>query len=388
VDAAHPQEDGSAAMLVRSVEATAQSLGPDADAYRRLVTPFIEKWEDLAEDFLGPPPIPPRHPWVDLRFALKALQPAAWLARGAFRGEHARGLFAGMVGHSVQPFEAPATSAIGLIMFVLGHRVGWPLARGGSQRIADALAGYLKSLGGEIVTGWEVQRLEELPAAEHIFLDVTPGQLIRLAGERLPPRYRRALQRFRHGPGIFNVDFALEGAIPWRASECAQAGTVHLGGRLEEIAAGERAVWRGEHPERPYVLVAQQSLFDPTRAPDGKHTVWSYCHVPAGSTQDMTARIEAQIERFAPGFRQRILARHTCNAAEMAAYNPNYIGGDITGGVVDLLQIFIRPTLSRTPYATPLKGVYLCSSSTPPGPGVHGLCGYHAARAALARSQR
>jgi phytoene dehydrogenase-like protein len=257
------------------------------------------------------------------------------------------------------------------------------VARGGSQNVAEALAGYLRSLGGEIQTDRPVRSMGDLPPARDVLFDLTPRQILEIAGDRLPSFYRRQLRRYRYGPGVFKVDYALDGPIPWQAPEVARAATAHLGGTLEEIAAGERAIWRGEHPERPYVLVSQPSLFDPSRAPEGMHTVWAYCHVPRGSTLDMTSRIEAQIERFAPGFCQRILAKHTLNTVEMEAYNPNYIGGDIIGGVADVWQLFTRPVISLRPYAMPAKGLYICSSSTPPGAGVHGMCGYYAAQAVL-----
>lgn len=288
-----------------------------------------------------------------------------------------------MAAHAILPLEQILTAAVGLMLAISGHAVGWPLPRGGSQRITEALVAYLRSLGGELLTGWRVTSLAELPAARALLFDVTPRALSQICGDRLPSRYRAKLERFRHGPGAFKLDWALDGPIPWRAPECARAGTVHLGGTLEEIADAERAVWQGEHPPRPYVLVAQQSLFDPTRAPAGKHTGWAYCHVPNGSTVDMTTQIEAQMERFAPGFRDRILARTVCTPADFERHNANYRGGDISGGVMDIWQLFTRPTARVVPYATPVKGIYLCSSSTPPGAGVHGMCGYFAARAAL-----
>jgi phytoene dehydrogenase-like protein len=281
------------------------------------------------------------------------------------------------------PLNTPGTAAAGLLLGLLAHAVGWPLPRGGSQKITDALTAYLRDLGGEIVTGVEVKSLDSLPPADVVLCDITPRQLLRIAGPRLSGLYKRQLQHYRYGTGVFKLDLALDGPVPWRADACKRAGTVHVGGTLPEIARSERAVWRGEHPERPFVLLAQQSLFDDTRAPAGKHTVWAYCHVPNGSDVDMSARIEAQIERFAPGFRDRILARHGVNARGMERYNANYIGGDINGGVQDLAQTFTRPVISPTPYSTPDKGLYICSSSTPPGGGVHGMCGYFAARAAL-----
>jgi phytoene dehydrogenase-like protein len=379
---AHPLADGTAVIVQRSIEATGETLGVDAVAYRRLMKPLAAEWDKLAREFLGPLRFP-HYPLTLLRFGPRALLPAATLARLAFRGERARAVFAGMACHSIMPLEQITTAAFGLVLGITAHAVGWPIPKGGSQAIANALAAYLKSLGGEIVTGCEVERLDQLPPHRAVLFDVTPRQLDRIAGERLPPSYRRKLQGFRHGPGVFKMDFALDGPIPWKAQECAQAATVHLGGTLEEIAAAERAVWRGEHPDRPFVLLAQQSLFDAARAPEGKHTVWAYCHVPNGSTCDMSERIITQIERFAPGFRDRILARATRTSLEMERYNPNYVGGDINGGVQDWRQLFTRPVARLNPYTTPTKGIYLCSSSTPPGGGVHGMCGYFAAKAVL-----
>jgi phytoene dehydrogenase-like protein len=379
---AHPLDDGTAVMVQRSIEATGETLGVDANAYRRLMKPLAADWPHLAHEFLGPLRFP-HHPITLLRFGPRALLPAATLARLAFRGERARAVFAGMACHSIMPLEQIATAAFGLVLGITAHAVGWPIPKGGSQAIANALAAYLQSLGGEIVTGCEVERLDQLPPHDAGLFDVTPRQLDRIAGDRLPLNYRHKLQGFRYGPGVFKMDFALDGPIPWKAAECAQAATVHLGGTLEEIAMAERAVGRGQHPERPFVLVAQSSLFDATRAPKGKQTIWAYCHVPNGSTIDMSERIEAQIERFAPGFRDRILAQTTRTSLELERYNPNYIGGDINGGVQDWRQLFTRPVASLNPYAAPTKGIYLCSSSTPPGGGVHGMCGYFAARAVL-----
>jgi len=383
---AHPLDDSTAVIVERSVEATSEMLGPDTAAYRRLFAPLVADWDKLAVDLLGPLPLPPRHPIALTRFGLRALRPAYGLAKSLFRGERARAVFAGMAAHSMMPLEQPVTTAFGLVECTLAHVVGWPLVQGGSQRIADALASYLCSLGGEIITGMPVEHIDELPAARAVLFDVTPRQLLQIAGQRLPSGYRRQLQRYRYGPGVFKMDFALDGPIPWTAAECARAATAHLGGTLDEIAAAERAVWSGEHPDRPFVLLAQPSLFDLTRAPEGKHTVWAYCHVPNGSTFDMSDRIEAQIERFAPGFRDRVLARSIRTAIDMERYNPNYVGGDINGGVQDLRQLFTRPVARLVPYSTPAKGVYICSSSTPPGGGVHGMCGYHAAQAALRSS--
>ena len=380
---AHPLDDGTAAVLEQSIEATGATLGPDAAAYRKLMAPFVADWAKLADELLGPFPFPPRHPLALARFGLSAIRSARGLAESRIKGEHARALFAGLAGHAIMPLEQPPTAAFGLILGILGHALGWPLPRSGSQRIADALAAYLCSLGGEILTSRPVESVDKLPPSRLVMFDVTPRQLLRLAGHRLPSGYRRQLERYRYGPGVFKVDWALDGPIPWRAAACTRAGTIHVGGTLAEVAASERAMWQGPPAEKPFVLVVQQSLFDLTRAPAGKHTAWAYCHVPANSTFDMTARIEAQIERFAPGFRDRILARSVMPPAQMEQYNANYIGGDINGGVQDFLQLFTRPTLRLVPYSTPVKGFYLCSSSTPPGGGVHGMCGYHAARAAL-----
>ncbi|HEY7357706.1 MAG TPA: NAD(P)/FAD-dependent oxidoreductase, partial [Ktedonobacterales bacterium] len=344
---------------------------------------LVKHWEQLVGDALGPLPLPPHHPFIMAGFGLQAMRSIRGVAESRFKGERARALVAGIAAHAMLSLELPVSAAFGLVLGMLGHAVGWPIPRGGSQTIVDAMAAYLRDLGGEIVTGVEVESLEMLPSAHAILCDVTPRQLLRIAHRQLPHGYQHQLQRYRYGPGVCKVDIALDGPIPWKAEACLRAGTVHVGGALPEIAAAERAVWRGEHAERPYVLLAQQSLFDPTRAPAGKHTVWAYCHVPSGSTCDVSERIVAQIERFAPGFRERILAKHVFTAAEMERYNPNYIGGDINGGVQDLWQLFTRPTIRVNPYSTPVKGLYLCSSSTPPGGAVHGLCGYFAAKAAL-----
>ena len=385
---AHPLPDGGAALLERSFEATGATLGPDAAAWRRLFAPLARRWDSLAEGILAPlrPLWQAAHPITSVamaQFGFNAVQSARGLAERVFKGDYARAMFMGMSAHSMMPMEQPLTAAAGLVLGGLGHAVGWPMPKGGSQRIVDALAAYLRDLGGEIVTGTEIRSLAELPPARAVLCDVTPRQLLALAGDTLPATYRRQLRRYRYGPGVFKVDFALDGPIPWRATECLRAGTVHVGGTPEEIASSERSIWRGVLPELPFVLLAQQSLFDETRAPRGKHTAWAYCHVPNGCTEDMTARIEAQIERFAPGFRDRILARHSFNAAELEAYNANYVGGDINGGVQDLRQLFTRPTVRIDPYSTPVSGLYICSSSTPPGGGVHGLCGYFAAQSAL-----
>jgi phytoene dehydrogenase-like protein len=381
VAAAHPFDDGTAAAVVHSLADTAQSLGPDAEAYRSLLAPLIDSWPGIANDVLAPLHLP-RHPLDMARFGLPALLPATVLAR-RFQGEKAKGLLAGMAAHAIQPLSNLTTSAIGLVLLIAAHRGGWPLPRGGSQAIADALVAHFRALGGTVETGTFVRSLAQLPPAKAVLFDVTPAQLLQIAGHSLSRIYQWQLRRYRYGMGVFKVDWALAAPIPFTAPECAQAGTVHLGGTLAEIAAGERASAQGQHPERPFVLLAQQSLFDASRAPAGQHTAWAYCHVPNGSRADRTAAIERQVERFAPGFRERIIGRHTFDTAQMESYNPNYVGGDINGGLLDISQLFTRPALRASPYRTSQRGLYLCSSATPPGGGVHGLCGYHAAKRAL-----
>jgi phytoene dehydrogenase-like protein len=378
--AAHPLDDGTAVAIQRSVEQTAANLGRDSNRYTQLMGPLAANWNKL-ESFLLGPLRAARHPIASARFGLLAMRSASKLARGVFQDQRARAAFAGMAAHSILPLERVPSAAFGLVLGITAHAVGWPFARGGSRRIAEALASYLRSLGGEIVTGTTVETLEQLPPARIILCDVTPRQLLRIAGQRFPAGFRRKLERYRYGPGICKVDWALNGPIPWKAQACARAGTVHLGGTLEDIEASEREAWRGEHSERPFVLLAQPSLFDPTRAPAGKHVAWAYCHVPNASSFDMTERIENQIERFAPGFRSRVLKRSVMVASNLQLHNPNLVGGDISGGAAELSQFFFRPTWRR--YRTPARGVYLCSASTPPGAGVHGLCGHLAALAAL-----
>ena len=381
---AHPFDGGRAAVLERSVEETGETLGSrDAGAYRRLMHPIVRDFDRILGSILGPPRLP-RHPLALARFGLRAVRSARGLAESLFEGEAARGLFAGNAAHSFLPMEQGPSAAFGLVLGTLGHAAGWPFPRGGSQKIADALVSYLRSLGGEVRTGVRVRSVEEVPKARSVLFDVTPRQLLEITGRHFPARYRRALGRYRYGPGVFKVDFALDGPIPWEAEGCMRAGTVHVGGPLDEISAGEAAVSRGEHPERPFVLLAQQSLFDESRVPEGKHTVWAYCHVPNGSSFDMTERIAQQIERFAPGFRDRILAKATMGPADLQRTNANHIGGDINGGLLDFRQLLARPAARLTPYSTPAPGLYICSSSTPPGGGVHGMCGYFAAHAALA----
>lgn len=377
---AHPLDDG-AVLLTRSIDDTAAQLGGDARAYRDLVEPFVRDAHALLEDALAPLGVP-GHPLLLARFGLKAIRSAEGLAR-RFRDPQARALLAGCAAHSILPLDRAFTGALGLMFLVTAHTTDWPVARGGSAAIADALARLLRAHGGTIETNVRVRRAVDLPPARVVLFDTDPAQLASIAAPLLPERYLRRLSRFRYGPGVFKIDWALAGSIPWRDPRCVGASTVHLGGTLEEIAAGEAAVWRGEHPERPYVLLCQQSELDPTRAPAGQHTGYAYCHVPAGSDVDLTEVIEAQVERFAPGFRDLVLARHVMRATDFAAYNPNYIGGAITGGVADATQLFTRPVARLDPYSTPSPRVFLCSASTPPGGGVHGMCGFHAAQSAL-----
>ncbi|MEZ0284105.1 MAG: phytoene desaturase family protein [Thermoleophilia bacterium] len=381
---AHPLPDGTAVMLERSVTATAAGLGPDGAAYSDLVAPLVHDAGALIAGVLAPPLRPPRHPLALARFAPSGLRSAVGLGR-RFSTERGRALLAGLAAHSFRPLDAPLTGGFGLLLAMLGHAVGWPVIRGGSGRLTEAMAARLVALGGEVETGRRVASLDELPPARAVLLDVAPRQALAIVGARLPAAYRRRLARYRHGPGAFKVDWALAGPIPWRSPECGRAATVHLGGTMAEIAAAEGVVAAGGHPERPYVLLAQQTVADPTRAPAGRHTAWAYCHVPNGSPVDMTERIERQVERFAPGFRELILARAVRGPARLEGENPNYVGGDIGGGLQDLRQTLARPAARLDPYATPAPGVYLCSSSTPPGGGVHGMCGYHAARSALRR---
>ena len=379
---AHPLDDGSAVLMERSVQDTARNLGPDAEAYRRLFEPLLRNADELMREILGPLR-PPRHPLVLARFGTIGLRSATGLARSRFAGERARALLTGCCAHSMLSLRTPASAAFGIVLALSAHRVGWPVARGGSQRLTDALASHLRSLGGEIQSGRWVESVDEVAGAGATLLDVTPRQLLRLAGHRLPGRYAARLARYRYGPGVFKLDWALDGPIPWRAAEVSRGGTVHLGGTMDEIAGAEEMVCNGEHPARPFVLLVQPTLFDATRAPAGNHTAWAYCHVPNGSSRDMTAAIEAQVERFAPGFTDLIAARSAMGPAEVERRNPNYVGGDINGGIQDLRQLFTRPVARAVPYATPIEGLYICSSSTPPGGGVHGMCGYFAARSAL-----
>ncbi len=376
---AHPFDDGTAAFLARSVDETDAGLG-EGGAWRRLMSPLVNQWDALLDAVLGPPRWP-RNPVVMGRFGMRALLPSNVLARIAFSRVKTRDMFSGLAAHSTLPLESPASAAFGMLLGACGHAVGWPFPRGGAQRIAEALASYLHSLGGKIETGVRVNSLAELPPARAILCDITPRQLLKIGGNGLPDGYRRKLEHYRYGCAAFKVDWALDAPIPWTAETCCHAGTLHLGGSMEEIAVSERAAWDGRHAERPFVLLAQHSLFDPTRAPAGKHTAWGYCHLPNGSSVNMLDRIETQIERFAPGFRECILGRSVLSPAALEERNSNLVGGDINGGAPSLPQLFFRPTAQM--YRTPVKGLYLCSSSTPPGGGVHGMCGYWAAKWAL-----
>jgi phytoene dehydrogenase-like protein len=383
---AHPLDDGPAVLLLRSLEETTSQLGADQEAYRGLVAPFLERPHALLEDAMAPLGLP-RHPGLLFRFGLHAVRSATGLAR-RFHGTRARALVAGCAAHSILPLEQPLTGALALLFLITGHVEEWPVAAGGSEAIARALASFLHSLGGKIETGASVRSVADLPAARAYLFDTSPAQLATICEAILPLRYVRRLRRFRYGPGAFKLDWALDGSIPWKDPRCLEASTVHVGGTLEEISASEAAVWRGEHPERPFVLLCQQSEFDPSRAPPGKQTGWAYCHVPSGSAQDMTSNVEAQIERFAPGFKESILARHVTTPADLERYNPNYVGGAITGGVADFTQLFTRPVARLDPYSTPHPRLFICSASSPPGGGVHGMCGYHAAQSALRRLER
>jgi len=377
---AHPLDNGSAVTLERSLEDAADSLGEDGVAWRRLLEPLVTRWREFAEDSLGPLIRIPRHPFLMAGFGLNAFQPAQRLAASHFRNPRTRALFAGLAAHSFLRLDEALSSAIGLVLAAAGHSVGWPIPRGGAQSITAALTAELAKYGGRIHPSHRISSLREFDGAITM-ADLTPRQLAAVGGVRLKPAYRRALGRYRYGPGAFKVDYALSSPIPWQAPECRRAITVHLGGTMEEIALSEAAVSHGEHPDRPFVLLAQPTLFDPTRAPAGRHIAWAYCHVPNGSVLDMTSRIESQIERFAPGFRDCVLARHVSAPSMLESMDENLVGGDINGGAFTLRQFLFRPAMGN--YYTGTPGLYLCSSSTPPGGGVHGMCGYHAARLAL-----
>lgn len=381
---AHPLDGEPAVMLRKSLDATAAGLGRDATAYRRLIGPMLRHPNNLIAEVLGPAHLP-RHPLMLAGFGAPALLPATVLGRAVFRGERARALLAGCAAHSILPLTRPVSAAVGLLFLLTGHVETWPIAQGGSAAITGALAGYLLSLGGRIQTGTPINALADLPPSRIVLFDTSPDQVAIIASPVLPTRYVNRLRRYRYGPGIFKIDWALDGPIPWTDPACLESATVHLGGTLDEIAASEAAIWRGAVTDRPYMIVVQPSLFDSSRAPAGKHTGWAYCHVPAGSTLDLTDVLERQVERSAPGFRDRILARHVMNTADLERYDANYVGGAITGGVTDLGQLFTRPVARVNPYSTPNPDVFICSASAPPGGGVHGMCGYHAARSALRR---
>ncbi|HJQ36247.1 MAG TPA: NAD(P)/FAD-dependent oxidoreductase [Thermoanaerobaculia bacterium] len=382
---AHPLDDGTAAILEQSVDATAAHLGEDGKAYRNVMAPLASRVLDLYDEILRPIRIIPHHPFLLARFGLTGLQPATRLAK-RFRTEKARALFGGCAAHSIIPLSHAGSTSFGLALMLAGHATGWPAAVGGSKSIIEAMVSYLKTLGCTFHPNHRVQSMRDVPPSRAVIFDVTPRQLAQIAGDELPSRYVRKLRRFRYGPGVFKVDWALDGPIPWKSEDCMRAATVHVGGTIEEIAHHEYEVFHGRLTDKPFILVAQQSMFDATRAPAGKHTGWAYCHVPHGSTEDMTDAIEKQMERFAPGFRDRILARHTINTAQYEQYNANDVGGDIAGGANTMKQFLARPFPSLDPYATPNRRIYICSSSTPPGGGVHGMCGYWAARSALRRA--
>jgi phytoene dehydrogenase-like protein len=376
---AHPLDGGRAAILARSVDETAERLGGEPE-YRRLATSLTRNWDKLFDSFFRPLRSA-HHPFLMAGFGLHALRPATREARAQFQSEAGRALFGGLAAHSILPLTRPLSAAFGWIIGIAGHAVGWPIARGGSQAVANALGSYFESLGGKVIVGNKVNSLRELGDGALIFCDVGPREFLRIS-DGLPPIFETRLKRFQYGPGAFKVDWALSGPIPWSNADCRKAGTVHVAGTLEEVIESEQAPWQGEVSRRPYVLLVQPSVFDSTRAPAGNHTAWAYIHVPNGSAEDYTDRMEAQIERFAPGFQQLILRKHIIKASEWEEWNPNYTGGDVVGGAHTLLQLALRPTARL--YRTPLKGVYLCSASTPPGGGIHGMCGYHAVRAALA----
>lgn len=381
IAAAHPFDDGTAAVLFKSIEETAGLLGKDGDAYIKLIKPLVARWPGIVDDVLAPLHFP-KHPVDMAYFGLNALLSASRLAK-KFSEKEARGLWAGMAAHSIQPLTNAATSAIGLVMLTTGHSGGWPIPKGGSNQIAKALASYFISLGGKIETNFYVRSLQQLPSSHAVLFDVTPRQLLQIAGHKFSSLYKWQLEHYQYGMGVFKIDWALDAPIPFTSVNTRKAGTVHLGNTFEEIAYSEELSSKGKPAERPFILLAQQSLLDPSRAPAGKHTAWAYCHVPNGSAVDMTDAIENQVERFAPGFRDIVLAKHVMNTHQMEEYNPNYIGGDINGGIINLEQLYTRPALRFSPYRTSAKGLYICSSSTPPGGGVHGMCGYHSAKRAL-----
>jgi phytoene dehydrogenase-like protein len=382
---AHPLDGGRAGLMYRDLDRTAAEMGIDGEAWRGIFGPLVARLPRLWDDLLGPLPLVPRDVVGLMRFGRTAVRSAASLVRGVFRTDEVRGLFAGNAAHSVLPLERGLTSAVGLALGMAGHSGGWPVVRGGSGELAGALVRCLASFGGEVVCGWRVRTLSELPSASAYVFDTGPRQLAELCGGRLPSGYVRRLRRYRYGPGVFKLDLALSGPIPWQHEGCRKAGTVHVGGSHEEVEASERDCWGREQNQRPFVLVAQQSVCDSSRAPGGRHVAWAYCHVPHGSAQDMRAAVLHQIERFAPGFRDTVLAERVMGPAAYEEYNPNNVGGDVIGGVVDAWQLYSRPVTRWNPWTTPARDIFLCSASTPPGPGVHGMCGWHAARTVLRR---
>jgi phytoene dehydrogenase-like protein len=383
---AHPLDDGTAVMLERDLDETKASLGSDGLPWDKLMRPFVEHWTDLAPEILRPVSFVPRHPWLMARFGMVAVQSARSVAR-RFRSQRTRALFAGLAAHSFLSLDEPLSAAFAILMAVPAHAVGWPIPRGGAQSLTNALCGFLSTFGSKVSTSTPVRSLAALanvfPKYDLLLCDLTPRQLVTVGGQRLSDTYKRRLGRYRYGAGVFKVDYALEAPIPWKAPDCLRAATVHLGGSFEEIAASEKAVRIGQHAERPFVLLAQPSLFDSSRAPEGKHTAWAYCHVPNGSRVNMLDKIEDQIERFAPGFRECVLARRVFSPADLESMDANLVGGDIGGGTMDIRQFLFRPTGRH--YVTSARDIYICSASTPPGGGVHGMCGYHAAKTALAR---
>jgi phytoene dehydrogenase-like protein len=382
---AHPLDGDRVALHTQSIAGTVNRLGKDGNRWEWLFGSVAANARGIMADLLGPLPLLPKHPFALANFGLRAAMPATTLAKVLFSSDQSRALFLGHAAHSFLPLSRPFTSAVGILLAVSAHVTGWPVARGGTGELANAMAAYLQKLGGEIVVKMPITRVDELPKARAYLFDTGPHALARIAGERLPNAFRKRLFAYRYGPGAFKLDLALSDPIPWAAQACRHAGTVHVCGSSEEVVAAEAATWRNQPPEKPFVLVVQPSLFDPTRAPAGKHTCWAYCHVPAGCTTDMTGAILDQIERFAPGFRDTILATHTFSPAAFQSYNPNIVGGDIIGGVQDLTQMFTRPVARLNPYTTPAPDIYICSASTPPGAGVHGMCGHHAATTALRR---
>ncbi len=382
---AHPFDDGSAVTLERNLADVDSSLGPDADAWRKLMRPFAERWGEFSREVMRPIPLMPRHPWLMAKFGLRAFLPARTVAQSLFKTERVRALFAGIAAHSFLSLDEPFSSASGVLLGAAAHAVGWPIPRGGAQSITDALCGCLREAGASLTIGNRIQKLAELPDCDIMLCDVTPWQLVKMTEGRLTKSFERKMTKFPHGPGVFKVDYALNAPIPWKAPECLRAATVHVGGTLEDIAASEKSMRNGEHAERPFVLLAQPTLFDPSRAPAGKHIAWAYCHVPNGSTFDMQNRLEDQIERFAPGFRDCVLARRVSPPAALESMDANLVGGDISGGAMDLWNFLLRPTWRS--YATSARDIYLCSSSTPPGGGVHGMCGYNAAKVVLSRKR-